>query len=506
MTGPRASGPCRRSRRRTTRCPGQQQLARLRPRRVAELHGEPRDAGPGRRQVAHERLDQARGRTAGSAGTGRARTPAGRRAASRVSRKSRTSSSVSCSRLKCVMRWFAFSVNTKPSRACSRHVVERLLRREAAERVVDLHRRELRGVVREHLPVLQALGVEDAVLPLVVGEPRRAQVEVAGHGWHDAMHGHIRGALHVRRRTGAGVGRVRRPPKRGAAGARVAHGAGAGMDHPFLVGFAAGHERARRRHDALQLPVHGGRPALARPAAVAVGTRGARRSPRRSLARGRRAGRGRREVLRRPDGARWRWPRGCRRAGLVFLGYPLHPPGKPERIRDEHLYGIQVPMLFLEGTGDPFAEPDLLSGRVVKKLGRSATLHQVEGGDHSFNVRGAKATPREVGASLAPAAAAFIGGAARPDAAQEPAGPELLRGARRAAGARPTRPPWAGLPGFDVRQVGGEKAYRCPGLRPRDPRRRLAPGRRAAGRRRTARRHWHTECWRRELRRLGPRG
>jgi hypothetical protein len=60
-------------------------------------------------------------------------------------------------------------------------------------------------------------------------------------------------------------------------------------------------------------------------------------------------------------------------------------------------------MLFLHGTGDPFAQPDLLSG-VVKRLGRRATLHEVEGGDHSFNVRGRKMPPAEVGASLAPAA------------------------------------------------------------------------------------------------------
>ena len=50
-------------------------------------------------------------------------------------------------------------------------------------------------------------------------------------------------------------------------------------------------------------------------------------------------------------------------AGLVFLGYPLHPPGKPERIRDEHLYRIEVPMIFVEGTRDPFATPELLAGR-----------------------------------------------------------------------------------------------------------------------------------------------
>jgi uncharacterized protein len=100
---------------------------------------------------------------------------------------------------------------------------------------------------------------------------------------------------------------------------------------------------------------------------------------------------------------------GMEAAGLVFLGYPLHPPGKPERIRDEHLYGIRAPMLFLQGTRDPFADPVLLAG-VVKKLGRRATLHPVEGGDHSFNVRGVKASPRDVGASLAPDAAAFMEG------------------------------------------------------------------------------------------------
>jgi dienelactone hydrolase len=66
-------------------------------------------------------------------------------------------------------------------------------------------------------------------------------------------------------------------------------------------------------------------------------------------------------------------------------------------------------MLFLHGTGDAFARDDLLQA-VVRKLGKRATLHQVEGGDHSFNVRGVKASPRDVGASLAPAAAAFVKG------------------------------------------------------------------------------------------------
>ena len=94
-------------------------------------------------------------------------------------------------------------------------------------------------------------------------------------------------------------------------------------------------------------------------------------------------------------------------AGLVFLGYPLHPPGKPERIRDEHLSRIDAPMLFLQGTSDPFASPALLQ-KVVERLGDRATLVPFEGGGHSFEVRGTKRDPREIGASLAAPAAAFI--------------------------------------------------------------------------------------------------
>jgi hypothetical protein len=76
-------------------------------------------------------------------------------------------------------------------------------------------------------------------------------------------------------------------------------------------------------------------------------------------------------------------------AGLVFLAYPLHPVGKPERIRDEHLYRVEAPMLFLQGTRDPFATPDLLRA-TIDKLGARATLHPVEGGDHSHRVKGRK--------------------------------------------------------------------------------------------------------------------
>ena len=94
-------------------------------------------------------------------------------------------------------------------------------------------------------------------------------------------------------------------------------------------------------------------------------------------------------------------------AGLVFLGYPLHPPGKPDRIRDAHLDDVRVPMLFIQGTQDPFARWDLLEG-VVKRLADRAVLYPVEGGDHSFRVRGRRRDERGTGRELAHLAAEFI--------------------------------------------------------------------------------------------------
>jgi uncharacterized protein len=75
--------------------------------------------------------------------------------------------------------------------------------------------------------------------------------------------------------------------------------------------------------------------------------------------------------------------------GLFFLGYPLHPPGKTEQLRDTHLYGIRKPMLFLSGTRDNFARKDLLE-RVVAKIGANAQLNWIENGDHSFKTSNAK--------------------------------------------------------------------------------------------------------------------
>lgn len=72
--------------------------------------------------------------------------------------------------------------------------------------------------------------------------------------------------------------------------------------------------------------------------------------------------------------------------GLVFLGYPLHPPGRPERLRDAHLYEISAPMLFVEGTRDPFCPLDTLE-KVRAKITAPTTLHVVDDGDHSLKVR-----------------------------------------------------------------------------------------------------------------------
>lgn len=71
--------------------------------------------------------------------------------------------------------------------------------------------------------------------------------------------------------------------------------------------------------------------------------------------------------------------------GLIFLGFPLHPPGQPSDERAEHLFKISVPMLFLQGDRDEFASLDLLQS-VVEKLGHRATLKLFPDANHSFHV------------------------------------------------------------------------------------------------------------------------
>ena len=71
--------------------------------------------------------------------------------------------------------------------------------------------------------------------------------------------------------------------------------------------------------------------------------------------------------------------------GLVFLGYPLHPPGKVDQLRAKHLSDIKAPMLFVQGSRDTFGTPDELRP-IIKELKVPADLYVVEGGDHSFKV------------------------------------------------------------------------------------------------------------------------
>jgi predicted alpha/beta-hydrolase family hydrolase len=94
--------------------------------------------------------------------------------------------------------------------------------------------------------------------------------------------------------------------------------------------------------------------------------------------------------------------------GLIFLGFPLHPPGAPADMRGDHLADVDIPMLFLQGTRDEFADLSLLRP-LVSRLGKRATLHLVEGGDHSFKVPASLGRkPAEVMAELADTAAAFM--------------------------------------------------------------------------------------------------
>jgi hypothetical protein len=81
-------------------------------------------------------------------------------------------------------------------------------------------------------------------------------------------------------------------------------------------------------------------------------------------------------------------------AGIVLLGYPLHPPGRPDRVRDAHLPNVRRPMLFVQGERDTFGTPSELKP-ILASLSPLPTLHHVEGGDHSFKIAGRDARARQ---------------------------------------------------------------------------------------------------------------
>jgi uncharacterized protein len=190
----------------------------------------------------------------------------------------------------------------------------------------------------------------------------------------------------------------------------LAHGAGAGMRHPFLEKMAEAlaergvgtlryqflyMERRQRRPDPPALAVAAVR--------AAVGAAG-ERAPGLALIAGGKSFGGRMTST-----AQSQQPLpGVR--GLAFLGFPLHPPGKPAVARADHLDQVQVPMLFVQGDRDEFAEP-LLLRQVLRRLGERATLHLVKDGDHSFNVpKRAGRTADEVRAEVGDALAQWAGG------------------------------------------------------------------------------------------------
>jgi len=165
----------------------------------------------------------------------------------------------------------------------------------------------------------------------------------------------------------------------------LAHGAGAGMRHPFLQRIAellGERDVATYRYEFLYMEKRSGRPdppAIAEARVHEAVMDAARVAPGLPIFAGGKSFGGR---MTSQAQAHEPLP-GVH--GLAFLGFPLHPPGRPGTSRAEHLSDVQVPMLFLQGTRDEFAGLDLLRP-IVKKLGKSATLHIVDGGDHSFKV------------------------------------------------------------------------------------------------------------------------
>ena len=191
----------------------------------------------------------------------------------------------------------------------------------------------------------------------------------------------------------------------------VAHGAGAGMEHPFLSGFTRAladdgfatlrfnfpyREAGRRFPDRPPLAIATWRAVMDAAAARAAD---AGRPDEPIWASGKSFG-GRMASMAVAEG--------MPAAGLVFLGYPLHAPGKPEKPRDEHLPGITVPMLFLQGRNDPFAKPNEQLDEVAARIGPNAVLEWISEANHTFEVKGAKRPAAEIGAGLAAPVAAFV--------------------------------------------------------------------------------------------------
>ena len=165
----------------------------------------------------------------------------------------------------------------------------------------------------------------------------------------------------------------------------LAHGAGAGMDHPFMSDLAAALGARAIATLRFQFPYmeqgskRPDRPAVAQVAVRAAVAEAAARLPGIALFAGGKSFGGRMTSQ-----AQAASPLPDVR-GLVFAGFPLHPAGKPAAERAVHLEQVALPMLFLQGTRDALADLPLIR-QTVERLGSRATLHVVEGADHSFHV------------------------------------------------------------------------------------------------------------------------
>jgi predicted alpha/beta-hydrolase family hydrolase len=188
--------------------------------------------------------------------------------------------------------------------------------------------------------------------------------------------------------------------------AGIAHGAGAGYAHPFMVGIARGLREQGIATLRFNFPyVEAGR-RMPGPAAHAISTwtgvqtwlsEHAHGLP--FWAMGKSYG-GRMASMAAAEGA-------ISPHGLVYLGYPLHPPREPSKARVAHLPDVVPPQLFVEGTNDPFIDPhDQLEEAVASC--RNAVIAWIEGGGHSFEVKGRKRPADEIGFDLAPLVAEYV--------------------------------------------------------------------------------------------------
>jgi predicted alpha/beta-hydrolase family hydrolase len=164
-----------------------------------------------------------------------------------------------------------------------------------------------------------------------------------------------------------------------------AHGAGAGMTHPFVEAVAVGLAERGIATLRYQFPYmeQGGKrpdpPKIAHEAVRAAASEAARLLPATPLVAG-----GKSFGARMTAQAQATTPLAAVR-GLAFFGFPLHPAGRPSSERGEHLFAVQIPMLFLQGTRDALALPDRIEP-LCKALGPRATLKWFADADHSFRV------------------------------------------------------------------------------------------------------------------------